>query len=58
VQVGDIVKLIDRYALDSHKGHCGVVVEKGPWNHTVVVAFPLGPDKYRTSVLEIVSASR
>ena len=58
MKVGDIVKLIDRHAMDSHKGHCGVVVEKGSWDQTVVVAFPLGRGEYRTSLLEVVSASR
>lgn len=58
MQVGDIVKLIDRYAMDSHKGHCGIIVAKGSWSHTVVVAFPLGQDIYQASLLEVVSASR
>ena len=57
MQVGDIVKLIDKYAMDSYRGHCGVVVEKDSWSLTAVVAFPLGQDEYRTNLLEIVSAS-
>lgn len=57
MQVGDIVKLIDRYAMASHKGHCGVIVGMGSWSHAVVVSFPLGLDTYRTSLLEVVSAA-
>ena len=58
MQVGDIVKLIDRYALDSHKGHCGVVTAASPGSISVEVVFPLGLDIYRTSLLEVISASR
>lgn len=58
MQVGDIVKLIDRYAMDSHKGLYGVVTRLRPNIVSVEVVFPLGLDIYRTSLLEVISASR
>ena len=57
MKVGDIVKLIDKYAMDSHKGHCGIVTVKR-WDKCFVVAFPLNTCAYRTNMLEIISESR
>ncbi len=62
MKVGDIVKLIDRFAMDSHKGHCGVVtatVERLRITiQCVEVAFPISTGIYRISKLELVRESR
>ena len=62
MKVGDIVKLIDKYALDSFKGHCGVITATDErlrvTSHCVEVAFPLNTGNYRISMLELVSGSR
>ena len=62
MQVGDIVKISDYYAMDSHKGHAGVVTATDErlriTSHCVEVAFPMNTDTYRISMLELISASR
>jgi hypothetical protein len=62
MKVGDIVKLIDKYALDSFKGHCGVITATDErlrvTSHCVEVAFPLNTSNYRISMLEVISESR
>jgi hypothetical protein len=62
MKVGDIVKLIDKYALDSFKGHCGVISATDErlrvTSHCVEVVFPLNTGNYRISMLELVSATR
>ena len=62
MKVGDIVKLINKYALDSYKGHCGVVTATDKrlrvTSHCVEVAFPLNTGNYRISMLELVSTGR
>ena len=57
MKVGDIVKIIDKYAMDSHKDHCGIVTMKR-WDKCVLEAFPLNTGAYRTNMLEIISESR
>ena len=61
MQVGDIVKLIDKYAMESHKGSCGVVTATDErlriTSHCVEVAFPMNTGTYRISMLELVSAA-
>jgi hypothetical protein len=61
VKVGDIVKIIDRFAMDSHKGHVGVVTATDErlriTSHCVEVAFPMNTGTYRISMLELVSAT-
>ena len=62
MKVGDIVKLIDRFALDSFKGHCGIITATDErlrvTSHCVEVAFPMNTGNYRVSMLELVSGSR
>ena len=62
MQVGDIVKISDYYAMDSHKGHAGVVTATDErlriTSDCVEVAFPMNTGIYRISMLELVSASR
>ena len=61
MKVGDIVKLIDKYAMESHKGACGVVTATDErlriTSHCVEVAFPMNTGTYRISMLELVSAA-
>ena len=57
MQVGDIVKISDDYAMDSHHGIYGVVIAIVS-RRTIEVAFPMNTNSYRISMLELVSESR
>ena len=60
MKVGDIVKLIDKYAMDSHKGHCGVVSEihfRFDGMRAVVI-FPMNTGSYHINMLELIGEGR
>ncbi len=59
MKVGDIVKLIDKYAMESHKGVCGVITAtvNPRCPGTVEVVFPMNTGDYRINMLEVVSAA-
>ena len=58
MKIGDIVKLNDKYAMDSHKGHCGVVSEIHFDGMRAVVIFPMNTGSYYINMLELISESR